>query len=121
MSAKNETSTGHEASGVDWLDLHLESSRAEYESALREVGIGPGWSVLDAGCGSGSFLPLICDSTGPEGTVAALDLAPENVRRAEGMMSKADSGPLFSADTGLSAAVHRGRNAPATQTCLVSM
>lgn len=100
MSAKNETSTGHEASGVDWLDLHFESSRAEYESALREVGIRPGWSVLDAGCGSGSFLPLICDSTGPEGTVAALDLAPENVRRAEGMMSKVDNGPLFSAHVG---------------------
>jgi SAM-dependent methyltransferase len=35
--------------------------------------------VLDAACGSGSFLPWLAELVGPSGRLAALDLAPENV------------------------------------------
>ncbi len=77
------TSTGHVASGASWLNAHFESARREYEEAVRAVGIKPGWAVLDAGCGGGNFLPLLCEATGTHGTVAAIDLAPENVARVE--------------------------------------
>jgi arsenite methyltransferase len=70
---------GHELSGTAWLDAHFMSARAEYEEALRSVGIQSGWAVLDAGCGPGGFLPWIAALTGATGRIAALDLAPEHV------------------------------------------
>ena len=63
--------------------LHFESARAEYEDALRFVGILPGWTVLDAGCGAGGYVPLIGELVGSTGRVAALDLAPENLTQIE--------------------------------------
>jgi arsenite methyltransferase len=50
---------------------------------LRSVGIQQGWNVLDAGCGAGGFLPLMCELVGPAGIVTALDLSPENVARVD--------------------------------------
>ena len=73
------SSTGQVMTGADWLDVHFDAERTEYEAMLRSVGIQPGWHVLDAGCGGGSFLPLIAQAVGPTGRVAALDLAPDNV------------------------------------------
>jgi arsenite methyltransferase len=72
-------STGQELTGAAWLDVHFDACRPEYEAMLRSVGLQPGWRVLDAGCGSGGFLPLIAQAVGPDGTIAALDLAPDNV------------------------------------------
>ena len=46
---------------------------------VAEAGFEPGWHVLDAGCGAGSFLPLIAEEIGPNGKLTAIDLAPENV------------------------------------------
>lgn len=46
---------------------------------LRSVGIDADWRVLDAGCGSGSYLPLLSDLVGANGSIAALDAAPENI------------------------------------------
>ncbi len=77
------SSTGHDLSSDDWLDLHFEASRPEYEAQLRAVGIQVGWHVLDAACGSGSFLPWLADLVGSQGQLAALDLAPENVQLVE--------------------------------------
>ena len=50
---------------------------------LRWVGIQPGWHVLDAGCGSGSYLSLLTELVGAQGSVSAIDLASENVQRVE--------------------------------------
>jgi arsenite methyltransferase len=80
------TSTGHAVSDAPWLDAHFQAALPEYEYALRFVGIQAGWTVLDAGCGSGGYVPMICDQTGPTGRVSALDLAPENVAQVEGLM-----------------------------------
>lgn len=85
----NATSTGHEASHAAWLDLHFECARPEYEAALRTVGIAPGWSVLDAGCGGGGFLPQIAGLVGASGSLSAIDLAPENVERARALAAAA--------------------------------
>ena len=73
------SSTGQALTGGDWLDAHFEASRPEYEAQLRAVGIQAGWRVLDAACGSGSFLPWLAALVGPSGSLTALDLAPDNV------------------------------------------
>lgn len=78
-STNSTTSTGHAFSEASWLDIHFEVSRNEYEAMIRDVGLQPGWHVLDAGCGGGSFLPLMSELVGPTGRITALDLAPENV------------------------------------------
>lgn len=91
--AGHETSTGQALSGAGWLDVHFEACRPEYEGMLRFVGVPRGSRALDAGCGSGGYLPLLSDLVGPGGTVYALDLAPENVelveeRRASGELPR---------------------------------
>lgn len=78
------SSQGHALAEAGWLDVHFEASRPEYEAMLRSVGFKPGWHVLDAGCGGGSFLPLIAAAVGPAGRITALDLAPENIAAVEG-------------------------------------
>src|ERR1700684_2078898 len=86
MTAANVTSKGHDLSAGQWLDTHFESARPEYEASLRPVGIRAGDAVLAAGCGNGGFLPLLCELVGPDGSVMALDLAPENVASIEAMI-----------------------------------
>jgi arsenite methyltransferase len=77
------SSTGQLMTDAGWLDAHFETCRPEYEAMLRSVGIQPGWHILDAGSGSGSFLPLLSELAGPSGRIAALDLAPDNVATVE--------------------------------------
>ena len=86
MTATAMTSTGHAVSDAPWLDAHFQAALPEYEDALRFVGVQAGWTVLDAGCGSGGYVPMICDQVGPTGKVSALDLAPENVAQVEGLV-----------------------------------
>ncbi|QLQ04643.1 MAG: hypothetical protein HZY76_00075 [Anaerolineae bacterium] len=74
------TSTGH-APAAAWLDAHYLAGQPEYEAVLRSAGFQAGWRVLDAGCGGGSYLPLLGDLLGPDGRLSAVDLAPENVAR----------------------------------------
>jgi arsenite methyltransferase len=90
MSDMAMTSTGHRGSAASWLDAHFEAARAEYEEALRFVGIQPGWSVLDAGCGAGGYVPLLCELVGTTGRVSALDLAPENIAHVEQLIREAN-------------------------------
>ncbi len=82
-SPEHASSQGHALAGVDWLDVHFEAERPEYEALLRSVGLRRGWHVLDAGCGAGGFLPLIAAEVGPTGRITALDLAPENIATVE--------------------------------------
>jgi SAM-dependent methyltransferase len=68
---------------ANWLDVHFEAFRPEYEAMLRGIGLEPGWRVLDAGCGSGSFLSLLAELVGPAGHVTALDVSPDNLARVD--------------------------------------
>jgi ubiquinone/menaquinone biosynthesis C-methylase UbiE len=43
---------------------------------LREVGIRPGSSVLDYGCGPGGYIPPLAQLVGPTGRIYALDVNP---------------------------------------------
>ena len=80
-SLGGHSSTGHRLSNADFIDAHYTACRNMYETMLRAVGIQPGWSVLDAGCGSGGFLPLMAELVGSRGKIDAYDLAPENIER----------------------------------------
>lgn len=73
------TSTGQHLTDATWLDVHFEAEWENYVQIVRSVGIEPGWHVLDAGCGGGSFIPFLAELVGPEGKVTALDHAPENI------------------------------------------
>ena len=100
MVLAKATSTGHAQAGTDWLDVHFQAARAEYEDALRDVGVQPGWHVLDAGCGGGGFLPLLCQLVGSQGAVVALDLAPENVAHVEALVRGGSLPPNVAARVG---------------------
>ena len=82
-SMGNKSTTGQFGATAEWLDTHFLAMQPEYEEMLRWVGIQTNWHVLDAGCGSGSFLPLMTELVGAGGKVSALDLAPENVQMVE--------------------------------------
>lgn len=79
----HSTSTGHSLSDAGWLDAHFEMCRPEYEAMVRSAGFQPGWSILDAGCGPGSYFPLLSGLIGPQGSIYGIDLAPENLALAE--------------------------------------
>jgi ubiquinone/menaquinone biosynthesis C-methylase UbiE len=55
---------------------------------LREAEIGPGFRVLDYGCGPGSYTFLAADLVGPTGSVYALDIHPLAVERVRKAASK---------------------------------
>jgi len=77
------SSTGVVLANGDWLDLHFEACCLEYTLMLRSVGLQAGCHVLDAGCGSGSYLPLLAEMVGKTGRITALDLMPENIATVE--------------------------------------
>jgi ubiquinone/menaquinone biosynthesis C-methylase UbiE len=83
----NASSTGQTGTETGFLDAHFEACRPQYEAILHSVGLQPGWRVLDAGCGSGAFLSLIAEDVGPSGSIAAFDLAPENVARVQAVVT----------------------------------
>ncbi|MEM7131855.1 MAG: methyltransferase domain-containing protein [Chloroflexota bacterium] len=82
-NARLASSTGDDFSNAAQLDGHFAACQPEYESMLRSVELQPGWTVLDAGCGVGSFLPLMGELVGPNGLIHAIDTAPENVATVE--------------------------------------
>lgn len=73
---------------AEWLDAHFLAMQPEYEEMLDWVDIQPGWSVLDAGCGSGSFLPFLANAVGSTGKVSAIDLAAEKIQVVENAISQ---------------------------------
>lgn len=77
--ARMHTDTGSFCGHGDWLDVHFEAARPEYERSVGMAGFHPGWHLLDAGCGGGSFLPLLAERVDTDGRIAACDLDPSNV------------------------------------------
>jgi len=73
------SSMGHNLASTDWIDIHFLAMQPEYDQMLSWVGIQSNWQVLDAGCGTGGYLPLMAELVGNRGKVNAIDLAPENI------------------------------------------
>ena len=53
-----------------------------FQRAIDELGLRPGATVLDVGCGPGRALPLLRAAVGPEGRVIGLDATPEMLAEA---------------------------------------
>ncbi|MGW6305127.1 class I SAM-dependent methyltransferase [Streptomyces niveus] len=64
------------ARAADW-DARFPDDGPAYAAAAAGLGLRPGDSVLDAGCGTGRALPALRDAVGPQGTVLGADLTPE--------------------------------------------
>jgi len=58
------------------------------EDVLGEVGIRPGFHVLDYGCGSGSYVLAAAELVGESGKVYALDIHPLAVQSVQNLASK---------------------------------
>lgn len=69
-----------------WAETE-EQQRPTYAEAIRRVGIGPGTTVLDVGCGSGVFLRMASErgarTFGLDASEALLELARERVPAAD--------------------------------------
>src|ERR687888_1341614 len=70
----------------DWAD-HEDLQIPTYEEAIRQVGVEPGQSVLDIGCGTGVFLHLVADrgarAFGLDASEALLEIAREKAPDAD--------------------------------------
>lgn len=55
---------------------------------LKEVGIKPGFHVLDFGCGPGSYIIPLAELVGESGKVYALDIHPLAIQRVQDIASK---------------------------------
>ena len=55
---------------------------------LKEVGIRPGFCVLDYGCGSGSYIIAAAELVGDSGRIYALDIHPLAIERARRIISR---------------------------------
>ena len=56
---------------------------------LKEVGIEPGYCVLDYGCGPGGYVEAIAQLVGESGRIVAQDIHPLAVRRVRNVAAKA--------------------------------
>lgn len=74
------------------VDAHFEACAPHYRAALDQAGIRSDWHVLDAGCGTGDFLPWLAELVGPGGRVSAIDLAAENAELAAARMRRRSPG-----------------------------
>ncbi|MFF8833245.1 class I SAM-dependent methyltransferase [Streptomyces sp. NPDC015131] len=63
------------ARAADW-DARFPDDGPKFAAAVAEMGLRPGDTVLDAGCGTGRALPHLRVAVGPEGTVLGADLTP---------------------------------------------
>jgi len=57
-------------------------------TVLQEVGLEPGFHVLDYGCGTGSYIAPTVELVGETGKVYALDIHPMAIRRVQKLVSK---------------------------------
>lgn len=84
------------ARAADW-DARFPDDGPAYAAAAAGMGLRPGDSVLDAGCGTGRALTALRDAVGPRGKVLGADLTPEMLatavrsgRDAVGVLLRAD-------------------------------
>jgi ubiquinone/menaquinone biosynthesis C-methylase UbiE len=69
--------------GYKFRDLRLPR-----KTILEEVGIKPGFHVLDYGCGPGSYIVPLAELVGESGKIYALDIHPLAIRKAQDIASK---------------------------------
>jgi ubiquinone/menaquinone biosynthesis C-methylase UbiE len=55
---------------------------------LKEVGIKPGFQVLDYGCGPGGYVVSLSESVGKTGKIFALDINPDAIKMIQNLILK---------------------------------
>jgi ubiquinone/menaquinone biosynthesis C-methylase UbiE len=58
------------------------------KNILKEVGIKPGFHVLDYGCGPGSYITPLAELVGESGKIYALDIHPLAIQKVQSIASK---------------------------------
>jgi len=58
------------------------------KNILKEVGIKPGFHILDYGCGPGSYITPLAELVGESGKIYALDIHPLAIQRVQSIASK---------------------------------
>lgn len=88
--------------GAPWLERSEREEEEAPEKALDAIGIQPGMTIADVGCGTGYFTRRMAKRTGPTGKVYGIDIQPrmiealkrnlqkEGITNVEGVVSKAD-------------------------------
>ncbi len=71
------------ALGYKFRDLRLPRM-----NILKEVGIKPGFHVLDYGCGPGGYIAPLAELVGESGKIYALDIHPLAIRKVQNIASK---------------------------------
>ena len=86
-----------------WLSWMVDNpfSMRRTSATLGQLQLTPGLSVLDAGCGPGRLAIPIAKAVGPKGSVLAMDIQPDMLRRAREKAAKASVGNLEFLHAGL--------------------
>ena len=58
------------------------------KSVLKEVGIKPGFTILDYGCGPGGYITATAELVGKSGKIYALDIHPLATQSVQGIVAK---------------------------------
>jgi len=70
---KVEYLLGHSKRELERLQRQAEVGRPFTEHFLSEIGVGPGWKVLEIGCGAGDLAMRLGELVGPSGFVIGVD------------------------------------------------
>ncbi|WXG41935.1 MAG: class I SAM-dependent methyltransferase [Candidatus Freyarchaeum deiterrae] len=70
------------------LMFKVRDSIAPRKNILKEVGIKPGFHLLDYGCGPGGYITTAADLVGKSGKIYALDINPLAIRSVQNIASK---------------------------------
>jgi ubiquinone/menaquinone biosynthesis C-methylase UbiE len=72
-----------------WLSrTNFEISFSPPRNMLKEVGIQPGFHILDYGCGPGNYLIPLAELVGKSGKIYALDVHPLAIQRVQNIASR---------------------------------
>jgi ubiquinone/menaquinone biosynthesis C-methylase UbiE len=92
LKEKGETTMNKPAFNLHFIFMSLgfkfRDLRLPRKNILKEVGIKPGFHVLDYGCGPGSYIIPLAELVGESGKVYALDIQPLAIRKVQGIASK---------------------------------
>ena len=61
---------------------------APRKNALKEVGIKPGFAILDYGCGPGGYITATAELVGKSGKIYALDIHPLAIQSVQSVVAK---------------------------------
>lgn len=69
--------------GAGWLTRDSRQREEDSRTMLKQLGLKPGMTVCDMGCGNGFYTLRMAELVGPEGKVFAVDIQPEMLRLME--------------------------------------